>query len=45
MHIDPLEKKWAYAAVGIAGLFVGIILIDALFHGINHCRFLQSNWL
>ena len=35
MHIDPLEKKWAYAAVVIAGLFVGIILIDALFHGIN----------
>jgi len=35
MHIDPLEKKWAYVALGIAGLFVGIIMINALFHGIH----------
>ncbi len=35
MHIDPLEKKWAYVAIGIAGLFVGIIMINAVFHGIH----------
>lgn len=35
MHIDPLERKWAMVSVGMAGLFVGIIMIDALFHGVN----------
>ncbi|MEE9355823.1 MAG: cytochrome C oxidase subunit II [Methylococcaceae bacterium] len=35
MHIDPLEKKWVYVSLGMAGLFVSIILIDSLFHGIN----------
>jgi cytochrome c oxidase subunit 2 len=35
MHIDPLEKKWAQVVVGICGLFVVIIMIDALFHNIN----------
>lgn len=35
MHIDPLEKKWAYVALAISGLFVVIILFDSLFHGIN----------
>jgi cytochrome c oxidase subunit 2 len=35
MHIDPLEKKWAHISLAIAGLFVGTILIDSLFHGIN----------
>ena len=35
MHIDSLEKKWVQIALGICGLFVGIILIDALFHQIN----------
>jgi len=35
MHIDPLEKKWAQISVGICALFVGIIMIDALFHSVN----------
>ncbi len=35
MHIDPLEKKWVYVALGIVGLLTSIITIDALFHNIN----------
>ncbi len=35
MHIDPLEKKWGYVAVGIAAFFVFIILIDSFIHGID----------
>ena len=35
MHIDPLEKKWAGISLGMAGLFVLIILGSALFHGIH----------
>jgi cytochrome c oxidase subunit 2 len=35
MHIDQLEKKWAGISLGIAGLFVVIILFSALFHGIH----------
>lgn len=35
MHIDQLEKKWAGIALGIAGLFVTVILGSALFHGIH----------
>lgn len=35
MHIDQLEKKWAFISLGIAGLFVTLILASALFHGIN----------
>ncbi len=35
MHIDPLEKKWAQIVLAICALFVGIIMIDALFHGVN----------
>jgi cytochrome c oxidase subunit 2 len=35
MHIDQLEKKWAGIALGIAGLFVAVILASALFHGIH----------
>ena len=35
MHIDQLERKWAGISLGIAGLFVVLILISALFHGIN----------
>ncbi len=35
MHIDPLEKKWAQIVLGICGLFVGIIMIHALFDSIN----------
>lgn len=35
MHIDPLEKKWALIALGIVALLISIIMIDALFHGVN----------
>ncbi len=35
MHIDPLEKKWAFVALAISALFVAIILFDSLVHGIN----------
>ena len=35
IHIDPLERKWIYVSLAIAGLFVSVILIDSLFHGIN----------
>lgn len=35
MHIDPLEKKWAYFVLAMSGLFVTIILFDSFFHGIN----------
>jgi cytochrome c oxidase subunit 2 len=35
MHIDQLEKKWAGISLGIAGLFVAVILGSALFHGIH----------
>lgn len=35
MHIDRLEKRWANIALGIAGLFVAVILSSALFHGIH----------
>jgi len=35
MHIDPLERKWVYVSLGMAGLFVGVILITALFNDIN----------
>ena len=35
MHIDELEKKWAGISLGIAGLFVMVILASALFHGIH----------
>ena len=35
MHIDPLEQKWATVAIGIAGIFVSIIMVNALFHGIH----------
>ncbi len=35
IHIDPLEKKWITFSLLIIGLFVGIITLDALFHGVN----------
>lgn len=35
MHIDQLERRWATIALGIAGLFVAVILASALFHGIH----------
>ncbi|HEB78597.1 MAG TPA: cytochrome C oxidase subunit II [Methylothermaceae bacterium] len=27
MHIDPLEKKWLYIALGMVGLFLGSIFV------------------
>lgn len=35
MHIDQLERRWATISLGIAGLFVAVILASALFHGIH----------
>jgi cytochrome c oxidase subunit 2 len=35
MHIDRLEKNWAAVSLLIAGLFVAVILISALFQGIH----------
>ena len=35
IHIDPLERKWIAISLGVVGVFVGIITLDALFHGIN----------
>lgn len=35
MHIDPLERKWAQAALGICALFVSVIMIGALFQNIH----------
>jgi cytochrome c oxidase subunit 2 len=35
IHVDKLERKWITISLLVIGLFVGIITIDALFHGIN----------
>jgi len=35
IHIDPLEKKWIYVSLAIAGLFASLTLINSLFNGIN----------
>jgi len=35
MHIDPLERKWVQIALGICTFFIVIIMVDALFHGVN----------
>ncbi len=35
MHIDPLEKKWAQIVLVICAFFVGIIMFEAMFHGVN----------
>jgi cytochrome c oxidase subunit 2 len=35
IHIDPLELKWVTITLGMAALFVSIIMIDALVHGIH----------
>lgn len=35
LHIDPLERKWVTISLGIVAVFVSIIIVDALFHGIN----------
>ncbi|WP_019866802.1 cupredoxin domain-containing protein [Methylovulum miyakonense] len=35
IHIDPLEKKWITISLMVIGLLVGIITLDAFFHGVN----------
>ncbi|MFZ2451235.1 MAG: cytochrome C oxidase subunit II [Methylovulum miyakonense] len=35
IHIDPLEKKWVTISLMVVGLLVGIITLDAFFHGVN----------
>lgn len=35
IHVDPLERKWITISLMGIGLLVGIMTIDALFHGIN----------
>ena len=35
IHIDQLERKWITISLLMIGLFVGIITIDAFFHGVN----------
>lgn len=35
IHIDRLERKWITISLLVIGLLVGIITIDALFHGVN----------
>jgi cytochrome c oxidase subunit 2 len=35
VHVDPLEQKWIKIVLLIIALLVGIIAIDAFFHGIN----------
>ncbi len=35
IHIDQLERKWITISMLVIGLFVGIITIDAFFHGVN----------
>jgi len=35
MHIDPLEKKWVQITLVMVAIFISIIMIDALFHGVN----------
>ncbi len=35
IHIDHLERKWIAISLLIIALLVGIITLDALFHGVN----------
>lgn len=35
MHIDTLEKKWLYVALGMVGLFVAAIFYTAVVRGIH----------
>jgi cytochrome c oxidase subunit 2 len=35
IHIDQLERKWITISILVIGLFIGIIVIDAFFHGVN----------
>lgn len=35
IHVDPLEQKWIAAVLIMIALFIGIIGVDAVVHGIN----------
>lgn len=35
IHIDQLERKWITISLIVIGIFVGIITVDAFFHGVN----------
>jgi cytochrome c oxidase subunit 2 len=35
IHIDELERKWITISLLVIAMFVGIITIDALVHGVN----------
>jgi cytochrome c oxidase subunit II len=35
VHVDHLERKWVNIALLVVALLVGIITIDAFFHGVN----------
>ncbi|MDD2723151.1 MAG: cytochrome C oxidase subunit II [Methylovulum sp.] len=35
IHIDHLEKRWITISLMVVGLLVGIITLDAFFHGVN----------
>ncbi len=35
VHVDRLERKWINITLAIVGVLVGVITIDAFFHGIN----------
>lgn len=35
IHVDRLERKWITISLLVIGFFVGIITIDAFFHGVN----------
>ncbi|MDO9104972.1 MAG: cytochrome C oxidase subunit II [Methylovulum sp.] len=35
MHIDHLERKWISISMLVIALMVGIITVDAFFHGVN----------
>jgi len=35
LHIDPLERRWITVTLLAIGLMVGIMSVDALWHGVN----------
>jgi cytochrome c oxidase subunit 2 len=48
IHIHPLERKWIYAASAVIAIFLGSILLTALFGGIHppgHMEVIDSSRL
>jgi cytochrome c oxidase subunit 2 len=35
IHVHPLERKWIYVALAVIGIFLGSILLTAMFGGIH----------